>query len=130
MELLLPILIFKGEGKRDKSRGHLAFLFLSVMAFSTPLLIARPKSSKISLWSFRNSVSGEDDVEKRSKEGNGIYVVSVGNALLVKRVDFDTVNKAIILISANPAYPPRPFSGYDLQDLRISGRVLACVHRV
>ena len=62
------------------------------------------------------------------KEGSGIYVVSVGSTLVVKRVDFDTVNQTIILISANPDYPPRPFSGHDLQDLM--GRVLSCVHRV
>ena len=64
------------------------------------------------------------------KEGNGIYVVSVGNTLVVKRVDFDTAKQTIILISANPAYEPRRFSGNDLQDIRIAGRVLACVHRV
>ena len=64
------------------------------------------------------------------KEGNGIYVVSVGNTLLVKRVDFDTQNEALILISANSAYESRRFSGSDLEDLRIAGRVLACVRRV
>jgi phage repressor protein C with HTH and peptisase S24 domain len=64
------------------------------------------------------------------KEGNGIYVVSVGNALVVKRVDFDTANQTVILISANSDYEPRRFSGIDLQDIRIAGRVLACVHRV
>jgi repressor LexA len=64
------------------------------------------------------------------KEGNGIYVVSVGNTLMVKRVDFDTLNQTVILISANPAYEPRRFSGDDLEDIRIAGRVLASVHRV
>jgi SOS-response transcriptional repressor LexA len=39
-------------------------------------------------------------------EGNGIYVVSIGNTLVVKRVDFDTPNQTVILLSANPAYPP------------------------
>ena len=64
------------------------------------------------------------------KEGNGIYVVSLGNTLMVKRVDFGKGKQAIILISANPAYKPRRFSGDDLQDIRIAGRVLACVHKV
>jgi SOS-response transcriptional repressor LexA len=64
------------------------------------------------------------------KEGNGIYVVSVGNTLLVKRVDFDNANQTITLISANAAYAPRHYSGDELEDLRIAGRVLACVHRV
>ena len=64
------------------------------------------------------------------KDGNGIYVVSVGNSILVKRVDFDPQNRTLTLISANPAYEPRRFSGDDLEDLHIAGRVLACVHRV
>ena len=64
------------------------------------------------------------------KEGNGIYVVSVGNTLMVKRVDFDTKNHTIILISANKDYEPRRFSGLDIDDIRITGRVLACVHKV
>jgi hypothetical protein len=39
-------------------------------------------------------------------EGNGIYVVSIGNALVVKWVDFDTPNQTVILLSAHPAIPP------------------------
>ncbi|MCL2042596.1 MAG: XRE family transcriptional regulator [Treponema sp.] len=64
------------------------------------------------------------------KEGNGIYVISVGNNLMVKRVDFNIKNQTIILISANKAYEPRRFSGLEIEDIRIAGRVLACVHRV
>jgi SOS-response transcriptional repressor LexA len=63
-------------------------------------------------------------------EGNGIFVISVGNTLVVKRVDFDPLNQAVILLSANPAYPPRRFSGPALKELRIAGRVLACIHRL
>ena len=66
----------------------------------------------------------------RQTEGNGIYVVSVGNTLLVKRVDFDLSNNAIILISANPAYEPRRYSGYELEDIRVEGRVVVTWHRV
>ena len=66
----------------------------------------------------------------RLLEGNGIYVVSVGNSLVVKRLDFDTANQAIILISANPAYEPRRYSGPELEELRVTGRVIACMHRV
>ena len=64
------------------------------------------------------------------REGNGIYVVSLGNTLVVKRVDFGKSNVTITLISANSNYKPRRYSGYSLQDIRIAGRVLACVHRV
>lgn len=63
-------------------------------------------------------------------EGNGIYVVSVGNSLLVKRIDFDISDNAVMLISANPAYKPRKYSGYDLENIKVAGRVVACWHRV
>ena len=64
------------------------------------------------------------------KEGNGIYVISAGNALMVKRIDFDTGKQTLTLISANPDYKPRRFSGRELEDIRIAGRVLVCIHRV
>jgi phage repressor protein C with HTH and peptisase S24 domain len=64
------------------------------------------------------------------REGNAIYVVSIGNSLIVKRVDFDSVNQALTLISANAAYPPRHFSGPELETIRIAGRVIATIHWV
>ena len=64
------------------------------------------------------------------KEGNGIYVVSVGNSLLVKRVDFDLSGNAITLTSANPAYQPRRHTGHELEDIRAAGRVVAFFHRI
>jgi phage repressor protein C with HTH and peptisase S24 domain len=66
----------------------------------------------------------------KQTEGNGVYVVSVGNTLLVKRVDFDPANKTIELISANPAYETRRYSGGELEDIRVEGRVIACYHRM
>jgi phage repressor protein C with HTH and peptisase S24 domain len=66
----------------------------------------------------------------KQTEGNGIYVISVGNALLVKRVDFDHSNKTITLISANPAYEPHRYSGDELENISIAGRVVACYHKL
>jgi len=66
----------------------------------------------------------------KQTEGNGIYVVSVGNTLLVKRVDFDPANKTIELISANPAYETRRYTGLELEDIKIEGRVIACYHKM
>jgi phage repressor protein C with HTH and peptisase S24 domain len=63
-------------------------------------------------------------------EGNGIYVVSIGNSLVVKRVDRDISSQTIVLISANPAYEPRHFTGDQVGDIYIVGRVVACYHRV
>jgi SOS-response transcriptional repressor LexA len=63
-------------------------------------------------------------------EGSGIYVVSVENSLLVKRVDRDKATQSVVLYSANPAYEPRRFSGDELDSIRIAGRVVACYHKV
>jgi SOS-response transcriptional repressor LexA len=63
-------------------------------------------------------------------EGNGIFVVSIGNSLVVKRVDRDIASQTIILISANPAYEPRRFTGPELDNIRVAGQVVACYHRV
>jgi SOS-response transcriptional repressor LexA len=63
-------------------------------------------------------------------EGSGIFVVSIGNTLVVKRVDRDPATQTIVLYSANPAYEPRRFSGPEAEDIRIAGRVVACYHRV
>ena len=66
----------------------------------------------------------------RQTEGNGIYVVAVGNTLVVKRVDFDTSGQALTLISANAAYEPRRYTGRELEDIMVAGRVVACWHRM
>ena len=66
----------------------------------------------------------------KQKEGNGIYVVSIGTTLVVKRVDFDLANNTIVLISANPACEPRRFSGEELNDIRIEGKVVVTWHKV
>jgi len=66
----------------------------------------------------------------KQTDGNGIYVVSVGNTLLVKRVDFDHANRTIELISSNPAYGPRRYSRSELEEIRVEGRVIACYHRI
>jgi phage repressor protein C with HTH and peptisase S24 domain len=63
-------------------------------------------------------------------QGSGIFVVSVGNTLVVKRVDRDPATRTIVLYSTNPAYPPRSFSGPELEDVRIAGRVVAVFHRI
>ena len=66
----------------------------------------------------------------RQIEGNGIYVVSIGNTLVVKRIDFDTKNKSLTFISANENYEPRQYSGQELDDIFIAGRVVVCIHRM
>jgi SOS-response transcriptional repressor LexA len=62
-------------------------------------------------------------------EGNGIYVLSLDKTLLVKRVSFDGMPRSVSLISANPAYPVRQIEEAELENLRIVGRVVTCVHK-
>ncbi|GHU48566.1 hypothetical protein FACS1894200_05860 [Spirochaetia bacterium] len=61
--------------------------------------------------------------------GSGIYVLSVSSTLLVKRVSFDDLPRSLSLISANPAYPVRRIAEEELAEVRIAGRVIACIHR-
>ena len=58
-------------------------------------------------------------------QGNGIFVVSVENALLEKHVEFDGLGQSMSLISANPAHKPRRYSEHELEIIRVTGRVVA-----
>ena len=120
-------------------RGREAEDFPEKSYFNIPHSLIRPhrpdnlKAIHVSGDSMIDEHINDGDIiifNTKQTEGNGIYVVFVGNTLLVKRVDFDHSNNAIILISANPAYEPRRYSGYDLEDIRITGRVVACYHRM
>lgn len=113
--------------------------FIPQSSFIIPLSLIHPHrpDSLRGVYVSGDSMTGEhindgDIVIFNTKmtEGNGIYVVSMGNTLLVKRVDFDTTNGTIILISANPAYEPRRYSGQELDDIRVVGRVVVSVHRI
>jgi phage repressor protein C with HTH and peptisase S24 domain len=64
------------------------------------------------------------------REGDGVYVVSLDNALLVKHVSYDETHQTLDLVSSNPAYPPRHFAGAELENIRIAGKVIAVFHRV
>jgi phage repressor protein C with HTH and peptisase S24 domain len=63
-------------------------------------------------------------------EGTGIFMVSIGNTLVVKQVDRNPASQTIVLCSANPEYEPRRFTGLQAEEIRVAGRVVACYHRV
>jgi transcriptional regulator with XRE-family HTH domain len=67
---------------------------------------------------------------RKDTSGEGIFVLSIETILLIKRVSLDPVNRSIILISANPVYPPRVISGIDRESVRIEGKVIGCLHRI
>lgn len=39
--------------------------------------------------------------------GDGIYVLRVGDELIVKRVEFDPISRKLRIMSENPRYPGR-----------------------
>ena len=62
--------------------------------------------------------------------GDAVYVVSVGDKLLVKRVVNDVINNTLTLLSANPLYPPRDLTSEERDCVKIEGRVIANLHRM
>ncbi len=63
------------------------------------------------------------------KSGDGVHVISIGSQLLVKRLHFDPIARAVEVISENPQYAPRRVEGPDLDQFRVEGRVIGWMHR-
>lgn len=64
--------------------------------------------------------------------GDGIYVISVGLDVLVKRLKIDIIKKTITIISENPKYPEedrRQVLPMENDILRIEGKVKGWVHK-
>lgn len=59
--------------------------------------------------------------------GDGIYVLRVGDELLVKRVEFDPFSRKLRIMSENPRYPDRMESA-DGQTVEVVGKVYGWVH--
>jgi len=59
--------------------------------------------------------------------GDGIYVLQVGDDMIVKRVEFDLVSRKLRIMSENPRYPDRVESA-DGQLVFIVGKVYGWVH--
>ena len=59
--------------------------------------------------------------------GDGIYVLSIDNEVMVKRLVFDRLNHTVLIISENKKYPQREAKD-DNQSLRIMGKVVGWIH--
>jgi phage repressor protein C with HTH and peptisase S24 domain len=59
--------------------------------------------------------------------GDGIYVIRVGDELYVKRIQFDPINRKIIIMSENPRYPDRAESS-DSGVVEVVGKVYGWIH--
>jgi len=60
-------------------------------------------------------------------EGDGVYVLSIDNEALVKRLEFDRVNRQIVIHSENKNYSPKTVS-FDSENIRIEGKVVGWYH--
>jgi SOS-response transcriptional repressor LexA len=63
------------------------------------------------------------------KNGNNIFVLSVGNTLLVKHVEFNELDGTIKLISANELYAPKVYTAAESANINIAGKVIAWIHK-
>jgi len=59
--------------------------------------------------------------------GNGLYVVSLNGTVLVKRLEFDEIERKLTIISENPRYQQRVESA-DSQAITILGKVRGWMH--
>lgn len=61
-------------------------------------------------------------------EGDGLYTVALGDAVLVKRVNFNPVDETVTISSENPKYDPITVKA-DSDNVRLLGKVIGWVHQ-
>jgi len=59
---------------------------------------------------------------------DGIYVLTLNGDVLVKRIEFDSVNKTIKISSENPRYPDVGVLPKNYENVEIHGKVVAWFH--
>lgn len=65
-------------------------------------------------------------IKRQEEVENGeIAAVIIDNEALLKRVYYDPENGVISLISENPTYPPKTYSGETLNHIRVLGKAIA-----
>ena len=66
----------------------------------------------------------------KSKEGDGIYVISIDSKMQVKRIEFDILGETLKVISENDRYAPRILNTKELiEKVVIEGKVIGWLHR-
>ena len=59
---------------------------------------------------------------------DGIYVISIGSDLFVKRLEFDPIERRLTIISENPSYEKKVVDA-DSDVVRVEGKVIGWIHR-
>ncbi|MEA5033372.1 MAG: S24 family peptidase [Sphaerochaeta sp.] len=92
------------------------------------------KSTLVAAMVKGDSMTGiqmfEDDIVIFAKghiSSNGIYVVALAGEVLVKRVEFNPLTKAVAIISENPRYSTISTTSDD-PNFRIWGKVVGWIH--
>ena len=63
------------------------------------------------------------------REGNGIYVISINNKVLVKRIEFNPAEHCVRVLSENEKYAPIVIKENGDDVLTVNGRVIVVLHR-
>jgi len=63
------------------------------------------------------------------REGNGIFVISINNKVLVKRLEFNPAEHCIKVLSENEKYAPIIIAENGADTLTVNGRVIVVLHR-
>ena len=63
------------------------------------------------------------------REGNGVYVISINNKVLVKRIEFNPVEHCVRVLSENEKYAPIIIKENGADVLTVNGRVIVVLHR-
>ena len=60
-------------------------------------------------------------------DGDGLYVVALGDSILVKRVSFNPIDNTVTISSENPKYEPIKVKA-DTDNVRLCGKVVGWIH--
>ena len=60
-------------------------------------------------------------------DGDGLYVVALGDSVLVKRVSFNPIDSTVTISSENPKYDPIKVKA-DTDNVRLCGKVVGWIH--
>ena len=62
------------------------------------------------------------DISVKTPTSDGLYVLAVGETLMIKRIQISPLNNSAIVTSDNPAYQPFNFPHYS--DIKVVGQVI------
>lgn len=63
------------------------------------------------------------------REGDGVFVISINNKVLVKRLEFNPAEHCVRVLSENEKYAPIIIKENDGDVLTVNGRVIVVLHR-